>query len=126
MRGCWSCAQCKFCFPWSYCDHLTLPATNVCVTSTIVHSHQPRHAIWSLFDKVLVLGKGHELFYGSPTGAEEWFTSGLGLKCPSHTSPADFILDQANIDFDKSDLYDINPMSTVEDLRQVGGCRDLV
>ena len=51
---------------------------------------------------MLVLAKGYELFYGSPDESEAWFTSSLGAKRPAHTCPADFILDQANIDFDKS------------------------
>lgn len=41
---------------------------------------------------VMVLGKGHQLFYGSPDAAEEWFTGGLGLALPPKTSPSDFIM----------------------------------
>jgi hypothetical protein len=41
---------------------------------------------------VLILGKGHQLFYGSPDAAEEWFTTGLGLALPPKTSPSDFIM----------------------------------
>lgn len=33
-----------------------------------------------------------------------WFTS-LGLSHPLHTSPADFIMDHANIDYDKAKLF---------------------
>ena len=56
------------------------------------HSHQPRHSIWRLFTKVLILGKGHQLFYGTPDAAEDWFTAGLGLTLPPKTSPSDFIM----------------------------------
>ena len=79
-----------------------VPSTSILTTVLIYGSHQPRAAIWSLFDMVLVLGKGYELFYGPPKEAEKWFTTGLGLNCPPETSIPDFIMDQANTDFDKS------------------------
>jgi len=85
-----------------------------------VKSHQPRQAIWSLFDKVLVLGKGYQLFYGTPSDAELWFTDGLGLYCPPHTSYSDFIMDQANIDFCKEKIYPSNAtLTTMDKLKEV-------
>jgi len=71
-----------------------------------------------------VLAKGYHLYYGTPHGAEEWFTGGLGLKRPPHTAPSDFILDQANIDFDKSSLLseknaNYNSLKNIEDLKHV-------
>ena len=62
--------------------------------------HQPRHSIWRLFSKVLVLSKGRQLFFGTTAAAEAWFTGGLGRTMPPDTSSADFIVDQANVDFD--------------------------
>ena len=61
--------------------------------------HQPRLAIWRLLSNVLVLSKGRQLFFGPPKGAEEWFTTRLGLSMPADTTPVDFIIDQVNIDF---------------------------
>jgi len=73
-----------------------------------------------MFDKVLVLGKGYQLFYGSPAEANRWFTKGLDIECPPHTSTADFILDQANVDFDKSELYvDRHCPNSINDLKLV-------
>lgn len=68
--------------------------------------HQPRLAIWRLLSNVLVLSKGRQLFFGPPKGAEEWFTTRLGLSMPADTTPVDFIVDQVNIDFGaKGDIY---------------------
>lgn len=67
-----------------------------------------------MFDKVLVLANGYQLFYGSPGEAESWFTSTLGVQRPALTCPADFILDQANIDFDKSDCSEPHALITLE------------
>ena len=71
---------------------------------------------------VLVLGKGYELFYGPPKEAEKWFTTGLGLNCPPETSIPDFIMDQANTDFDKSAYYGGTSLKTVKDLEKVSLC----
>lgn len=67
----------------------------------------------------MVLGKGYQLFYGPPKRAEEWFTTGLGLTCPPETSIPDFIMDQANTDFDKDKYYGGSGLKTVEDLAKV-------
>ncbi len=56
------------------------------------HSHQPRHSVWELFSHVMVLAKGHQLFFGSPDEARAWFTSGLGLKRPPGVPLAEFIM----------------------------------
>ena len=83
-------------------------------------SHQPRQAIWGAFDTVLILAKGYQLFHGRPCDAERWFTAELGFCLPQHTSPADFIMDQANIDFNKTKYYqDLKSLRTQEDLEKV-------
>lgn len=88
--------------------------------------HQPRLGIWRLLRKVLVLSKGRQLFFGTPSSAEEWFTAGLGLAMPPDTTPVDFIVDQVNIDFDKTGIYGEDyqaqgqrPLVTVKDLDEV-------
>jgi hypothetical protein len=50
-----------------------------------------------MVDRVLVLAKGHQLFFGPADGAEAWFTHTLGFKRPQHDNPADFILDQVRV-----------------------------
>ena len=75
--------------------------------------------MWSLFDIVLVLGKGYQLFHGSPTDCESWFTSQLGLSRSPDTSTADFILNHANIDFNKSKYYKLDSLKDEEDLKEV-------
>lgn len=55
--------------------------------------HQPRAAIWTLFDKVTVLSAGHHMYFGDTCGAERWFAESLGYYRHQSTSPVDFIMD---------------------------------
>lgn len=55
--------------------------------------HQPRAAIWTLFDKVTVLSAGHQMYFGDTYGAERWFAESLGYYRHQSTSPVDFIMD---------------------------------
>ncbi|EFA83375.1 hypothetical protein PPL_04168 [Heterostelium album PN500] len=58
---------------------------------TVVCSiHQPRSEIYHLFSKVLVLGKGRLVYYGSEP--VKHFID-LGIPFPLETNPADYILD---------------------------------
>lgn len=66
-----------------------------------------------------MLAKGYQMFYGSPKGAEAWFTTQLGMACPHDTSPSDFIMDQINIDFDKSIFYGKVLLANEQDLDKV-------
>jgi len=55
--------------------------------------HQPRAAIWTLFEKVMVLSAGNQVYFGEASGAEAWFTETLGYPRHQHTSAVDFIMD---------------------------------
>jgi len=54
--------------------------------------HQPRYSIFKLFDTVLVLSGGHNIYLGSPMNVLPYFARN-GFKCEEHNNPADFVLD---------------------------------
>ncbi|UJR24825.1 hypothetical protein I4U23_006199 [Adineta vaga] len=60
---------------------------------TIIFSiHQPRYSIFKLFDSVLFLSGGYNIYLGSPLNVLSHFAS-LGFICEEHNNPADFVLD---------------------------------
>ncbi|XP_072039145.1 broad substrate specificity ATP-binding cassette transporter ABCG2-like [Amphiura filiformis] len=74
---------------------------------TIIFSiHQPRFAIFNLFDTLYVLTKGLTAYHGPATGAVKYLSS-LGYVCQEHNNFADFLLDvvienQASTSSDRS------------------------
>ena len=67
---------------------------------TVVASvHQPRGAIWDLFDDLVVLSEGGvPLYVGRACDAVAFFEAAAGVACPPHANPADWLLDIAAID----------------------------
>jgi len=59
--------------------------------------HQPRSNIFALFDKLLLLSKGHTIFYGPAVKAADFFASN-GFPCPPQTNVADHFLDVTTVD----------------------------
>lgn len=65
--------------------------------------HQPQSYVFKLFDSVMLLSKGREIYFGPTTGMLPYF-EGLGLKCPSLMNPADFVLDMVTVDSREEEL----------------------
>ncbi|CAF3299285.1 unnamed protein product [Rotaria socialis] len=60
---------------------------------TIIFSiHQPRYSIFKLFDTVLFLSAGHNIYLGPSTEVLPYFASNA-FNCEEHDNPADFVLD---------------------------------
>ncbi|CAG8489832.1 12693_t:CDS:2 [Acaulospora colombiana] len=70
--------------------------------TVIASIHQPSTETYSLFDKLLLLGRGKTLYFGEREEALEYFES-LGYACPPYSNPADHFLTLVNSDF-MSDL----------------------
>jgi ABC-type multidrug transport system ATPase subunit len=66
------------------------------VISTV---HQPNSKVWSIFDKVLLLGPGGQACYFGATGNMCDHFQLLGHPCPLGYNPADFFLELINTDF---------------------------
>jgi len=66
--------------------------TQLGMTSVMV-IHQPRFSLFTLFDDVLLLGKGgHTVYLGPSTGCKAYFES-LGFRMPENENPADWFMD---------------------------------
>ncbi|KAJ1980305.1 hypothetical protein H4R34_002507 [Dimargaris verticillata] len=59
--------------------------------------HQPNAHTFRLFDKVILLSKGHVVYFGPVDAALEYFAA-LGYRCGQYDNPADFYLDLMTID----------------------------
>eukprot|EP00929_Paragymnodinium_shiwhaense_P005191 TRINITY_DN10682_c0_g2_i4.p1 TRINITY_DN10682_c0_g2~~TRINITY_DN10682_c0_g2_i4.p1 ORF type:complete len:811 (+),score=158.86 TRINITY_DN10682_c0_g2_i4:100-2433(+) len=61
--------------------------------TSIMVIHQPRYSLFTLFDDVLLLGKGGRVCYlGNSHGAKPYFES-LGFQMPADENPADWFMD---------------------------------
>mmetsp|Transcript_9576 Transcript_9576/g.25930 ORF Transcript_9576/g.25930 Transcript_9576/m.25930 type:complete len:809 (-) Transcript_9576:601-3027(-) len=61
--------------------------------TSIMVIHQPRYSLFTLFDDVLLLGKGGKTVYLGPSaGAKPYFES-LGFEMPVNENPADWFMD---------------------------------
>ena len=58
----------------------------------IMAIHQPRYAIFNLFDSITLLSHGRAVYQGTTRQAVEYFSS-QGHECPARENPADFFLD---------------------------------
>ncbi|KAI1819611.1 ABC transporter [Xylaria intraflava] len=64
--------------------------TNKHGCSTAASLYQGSDSMVPLFDKVLVINNGREIFYGKATEAKSYF-EGLGFVCPERTTITDFL-----------------------------------
>lgn len=79
---------------------------NLCVTQKkiiLMTIHQPRTDILDLFDKVILLSLGQQVFFGSTQDALVHFQS-LGYPLPPKMNPSDFFLDLITPDFRSDDV----------------------
>lgn len=66
------------------------------VGKTVVTTiHQPSSRLFSMFDKLILLGKGSSLYFGKASEAMLYFSS-LGCYPLTAMSPAEFLIDLAN------------------------------
>jgi ABC-type multidrug transport system ATPase subunit len=70
-------------------------SANICVVCTI---HQPSSAVYTGFDKVMLLSSGRVAFNGDAMLAEKYFEK-IGYFLPKHTNVAEFMLDLVNREF---------------------------
>lgn len=73
-----------------------------CLCPQIPTIHQPSSRLFQQLDKLLLLSKGHCLYYGMSDQVDTWFDQ-LGYKLPYKINIADFILDLASADVSKID-----------------------
>eukprot|EP01054_Gregarina_sp_Poly1_P011258 Gregarina_sp_Poly_1__11257@NODE_930_length_5672_cov_373_392507_g661_i0_p2_GENE_NODE_930_length_5672_cov_373_392507_g661_i0NODE_930_length_5672_cov_373_392507_g661_i0_p2_ORF_typecomplete_len431_score58_06ABC_tran/PF00005_27/1_4e11AAA_21/PF13304_6/0_00013AAA_21/PF13304_6/8_6e03SMC_N/PF02463_19/0_045SMC_N/PF02463_19/1_1e03_NODE_930_length_5672_cov_373_392507_g661_i015002792 len=64
---------------------------------TIICSiHQPRVAIFDMFDSLLLMSKGRALYHGPAKAARDWFSEKGGINIPRRINTADALIDIAS------------------------------
>ncbi|XP_065856376.1 ABC transporter G family member 22-like isoform X2 [Euphorbia lathyris] len=76
--------------------------------------HQPSSRVFHKFDKLILLGKGHLLYFGKASEAMAYFAS-IGCNPLITMNPAEFLLDLAN-----GNINDVSVPSELEDRVQMG------
>ncbi|KAF2494725.1 ATP transporter [Lophium mytilinum] len=66
----------------------------------IASIHQPSTTTFELFDKLLLLSRGHTTYNGSVAGVRNYFQS-QGHAMPLYMNPAEFAIDLVNTDFSR-------------------------
>ena len=74
-------------------------ADNRTVLMTI---HQPRETIVELFDKILLMSRGHCVFFGNIKAALEYFEE-AGFPCPEYSNPCNHFIDLITVDLRTDD-----------------------
>lgn len=70
--------------------------------------HQPSSRLFHKFDKLILLGEGHSIYFGKASDAMEYFSS-VGFSPFLAMNPADFLLDLAN-----GNIHDISVPAELE------------
>ncbi|KAL4878024.1 P-loop containing nucleoside triphosphate hydrolase protein [Aspergillus karnatakaensis] len=79
----------------------------------IASIHQPSTTTFQLFDKLLLLSEGKSCYYGAVRDVPSYFAS-IGYPVPSHTNPAEFILDIVSSDFVSDKASTHNEAQTIQ------------
>jgi ABC-type multidrug transport system ATPase subunit len=69
--------------------------------------NQPNAKTYALFDRVLLMSRGRQMFFGAPHRALDFFAN-QHIPCPKLANPADYYLTKINDDFANSaDIYEL-------------------
>ncbi|KFY20922.1 hypothetical protein V491_03314 [Pseudogymnoascus sp. VKM F-3775] len=72
-----------------FCKTLRL-STNLAGSTAVVAIYQAPQSAYDIFDKVVVLYEGRQIYFGKTTEAREYFVN-LGFDCPDRQTTADFL-----------------------------------
>lgn len=79
----------------------------------IASIHQPSSSTFQLFDKLMLLSGGRNYYFGSVDGINSHFDN-LGLPIPTHTNPAEFVIELLNTDFASNNVDAQECLQTIE------------
>ena len=86
----------------------------------IASIHQPRSAIWSMFDTVTLLASGRLMYHGARDGLVEWFGSrGYHYDAALHGVASDWALDLVAIGFHKPKKFYGHTITSKEQLLSI-------
>jgi ABC-type multidrug transport system ATPase subunit len=77
--------------------------------TSIMVIHQPRYSLFTLFDDVLLLGKGGKTVYLGPSSEAKPYFEGLGFEMPANENPADWFMDVISGEVPNSKLTNFKP-----------------
>ncbi|KAF8067234.1 ctr9 [Scenedesmus sp. PABB004] len=85
---------------------------------TVVSSiHQPRAAIWALFDTAVLLSMGHLMYFGPREAMVPWFVGrGYPYDPALHGLASDWVMDLVNIGFKKPESLFGRMMNSLDEL----------
>ncbi|KIM94271.1 hypothetical protein OIDMADRAFT_106738 [Oidiodendron maius Zn] len=72
-----------------FCKTLRM-STDLFGSTAVVAIYQAPQSAYNIFDKVLVLYEGRQIYFGRCTDAKDYFIN-LGFECPSRQTTADFL-----------------------------------
>eukprot|EP00877_Chromochloris_zofingiensis_P013185 jgi/Chrzof1/811/Cz01g29200.t1 len=87
--------------------------------TVIATIHQPRAAIWNMFDTATLLSSGLFMYFGPRDQVVPWFNGQLGYpySAAMHGVPSDWIMDLVNVGFQKPTKYYGRMMNSKEELK---------
>lgn len=77
--------------------------------------HQPSTSTFNLFDKLLLLSNGKTQYFGPLPEAIPYFES-IGGPIPVHVNPAEFLLEQLNVDFTTERTHALQRLQKMHEL----------
>jgi len=94
--GCWDNSTCGLdaATALEFVQALRMSADVFCTTHAVA-IYQASQAIYDLFDKVIVLYEGREIFFGPTREAKSYFEA-MGWVCPSRQTTGDFLTSVTN------------------------------
>ncbi|XP_060071936.1 ATP-binding cassette sub-family G member 8-like [Ylistrum balloti] len=84
--------------------------------TVLMSIHQPRSDIFELFDLMMIMTSGRQVYFGEANKMVDYFTE-KGFPCPALTNPCDYYVDLATIDC-TSDVTETESTDTVNTLIQ--------
>ncbi|KAF4626684.1 hypothetical protein G7Y89_g11471 [Cudoniella acicularis] len=70
-------------------------STRICNSSALVTLYQASQGMYEMFDKVILLYEGHQIFFGHVKEAKEYFVK-IGFVCPERSTTGDFLTSITN------------------------------
>eukprot|EP00928_Gymnodinium_smaydae_P022773 TRINITY_DN19016_c0_g1_i2.p1 TRINITY_DN19016_c0_g1~~TRINITY_DN19016_c0_g1_i2.p1 ORF type:complete len:686 (+),score=142.41 TRINITY_DN19016_c0_g1_i2:98-2155(+) len=77
--------------------------------TSIMVIHQPRYSLFTLFDDVLLLGKGGQTVYLGPSTEAKSYFENLGFSMPADENPSDWFMDVISGEVANSRIADFQP-----------------
>ena len=80
----------------------------------ILTIHQPRASILSFFTRIMFMSQGQLIFNGTMTGCLQHLKKVLGVECPEHENPADFVMDLLTVKSNDNEIsgYRVKTLQT--------------